>query len=255
MCNRSCNWTYCSLVASPWPHRPEWRSTSDFDKAFIDAYSSTVRQLAEQQPPYLAVATDINRLLAQGTDRLAEFAQIYKRIYQTAKQISPHSKIFVTFNYDIYRNAAAEHNVPLSALRQLVDLFRPDLDVLAMSSVPSDRFGDARLLPIGYYQGIDELRAGEPVFLQVGWPSEKGGEAGQVAFIERLPTLLGSLHPATLTWPILHDISVGPSLVASLGLYTSNGKAKPALEAFRALHPPKYRPCLGICTGFTDGND
>ena len=208
-----------------------------FDKAFIDAYSSTVRQLAEQQPLYLAIATDINRLLAQGTDRLAEFARVYKDIYRTAKQISPHSKIFVTFNYDIFRNAAAEHGVRLSALRQLVDLFRPDLDVLAMSSVPSDRLGDPRTLPAGYYEGIDELRAGEPLFLQVGWPSEKGGEAGQVAFIERLPALLGSLHPGLITWPILHDISVGPSLVASLGLYTSAGRAKPAVEAFRALRP------------------
>jgi hypothetical protein len=212
-------------------------NSQHFDKPFVDAYLSTVRQLAEQQPPYLAVATDINRLLAQGTDRLVEFAQVYKRIYQAAKRISPSTKVFVTFNYDIFRNAAAEHNVPLSALRQLVDPFRPDLDVLALSSVPSDRFNDPRTLPAGYYQGIDELRSGEPVFLQIGWPSAAGGEAGQDAFIDRLPTLLGSLHPSTVIWPILHDIASGPSLVASLGLYTGDDRAKSAVERFRALRP------------------
>jgi hypothetical protein len=213
-----------------------------FDQAFVDAYANTVRQLVAQQPAYLAVATDINRLLGVGPDRLAAFAQVYKRIYQVAKQVSPRTRVFVTFNWDIFANAAAQNHVPISALKRFVDLFRPELDVLAMSSVPSDRFGDAGAVPGGYYQGIAEMRGNEPVFLQAGWPSAAGGEAGQAGFVDRLPAFIGTLNPAMLLWPILHDIPAGPSLVASLGLYTADGRAKPAAERFRALHPPAAVP-------------
>jgi hypothetical protein len=213
-----------------------------FDQAFIDAYAATVRQLAEQRPPYLAVATDINRLLGEGTDRLASFAQVYKRIYREAKQVSPNTKVFVTFNWDIFRNAAQQHHIPVSALRTLVDLFRPEMDVLAMSSVPSDQFSEQTALPVGYYQAIADLRANEPILLQAGWPSASGGDGGQAAFVDRIPVLLGNLNVSVLTWPILHDISAGPPLVASLGLYRSDDSAKPAAERFHLLHPVVAAP-------------
>lgn len=208
-----------------------------FDAGFIDAYSRAVRQLAEQQPAYLAVAVDINRLLGVGPDRLADFAGAYKRVYAMAKQVSPRTKVFVTFNWDIFHDAAERHRVPPSALRQFVDLFRPGLDVLAFSSVPSERFSDPAALPADYYQGIADFRAGEPLLLQVGWPSRSGGDAAQAAFVARLPALLGRLRPDITIWPILHDIRGGPSVVASLGLYTSDGEPKPAAAQFRALRP------------------
>jgi hypothetical protein len=222
-----------------------------FDGAFFDAYAGTVRQLAAQQPPYLAVATDINRLLGISTDRLAAFAQLYKRIHQLVKQVSPRTKVFVTFSWDIFANAAAQHHVPVSVLRQFVDLFRPDLDILAFDSVPSDRFGDPAAVPAEYYQGIADMRAAEPVFLQIGWPSAAGGVAAQAGFVDRLPALLGTLRPAMLLWPILHDIPAGPSLVASLGLYTADGQAKPAAERFRALAPPAGAPAIATAAPMT----
>ena len=210
-----------------------------FDQAFVDAYAATVRRFAQQQPPYLAVATDINRLLGVGPERLVQFAQVYKRIYAMVKQISPNTKVFVTFNWDIFANAAEQHHVPVSALKQFVDLFRPQLDVLAMSSVPTERFSSANAVPDRYYQAIGEMRGSEPVLLIAGWPSAMGGDAAQAAFVDRMPAMLGSLRPAMLLWPILHDISVGPSVAASLGLYTSDGRAKPAAARFQALEPAR----------------
>ena len=209
-----------------------------FDAAFVDAYGRAVRQLAEQQPAYLAIATDINRLLAESPDRLAAFAQAYKRVYRMAKQVSPNTKVFVTFNWDIFHNAAASHHVPPGALRQFVDLFRPQLDVLAFSSTPIEAAADPAALPADYFAGIAAFRGREPLLLQVGWPSASGGEAAQAAFVARLPALLAGLSPQMLLWPILHDIPVGPSLVASLGLYRADGGAKPAAARFLALRPP-----------------
>jgi hypothetical protein len=211
-------------------------SASRLEGKAFDAYASTVRRLATQQPEYLGIATDINRLLALGPDHLADYAKVYKHVYDIAKEASPKTKIFVSFNWDIFKSASDSQGVPLSELGKLIDLFRPKLDLLALTSIPVDRFKTPADIPAGYYQGIAELGGRKDVLLQVGWTSAgSGGEAAQAAFVDRLPALLGGLNSKILVWPILHDIPAGDSPLTSLGLYTTNGQPKPAAERFRLL--------------------
>ena len=220
---------------------PRGVSAKSFDAAFSTAYLETVRQLAAQKPAYLMLAVDINRLLADGVDRLVGFAAIYKQAYRAAKQVSPDSKVFVGFSWDIFQTASIKNRVSFSELRKLVDQFRPELDVLAFSSTPSDPGGGPGALPPDFFAGIREFASSEEIALQTGWPSGSGGEAAQAAFIGRLPALTSSIAPKLMLWPILSDLPF-PGLVGTLGLYNRDGVAKSAVASFRSLSRPGTLP-------------
>lgn len=204
-----------------------------FNRAVSEAYIRFVGEVAAQRPAYLVAALDTNRLLAAGTDQLAEFARVYKLAYRAAKAVSPETKMLVAFNYEIFRQVRSR-GVPFSDIRKLIDLFRPELDALAFSSLPSENFGSPAKIAADYFDGMLELRGREPILLMTGWPSAAGGEAAQAGFVKRLPELVGRLRPAALLWPLLHDLPTGGA-VGSLGLYTADGREKEAARPFRAM--------------------
>lgn len=213
---------------------PEGVSGRGFDRGASDAFTRLIGQVASQHPAYLVAGVDVNRMLSSGTDRLAEFAQAYKQAYRAAKAASPETKVLVAFNYEIFRQVRDRGHVPFSDVKKLIDLFRPELDALAFSSMPSENANDPAKIPPDYFDGMIELSNHEPILLMTGWPSGVGGEAAQAAFVERLPALVGRLKPTLLLWPILHDVPVsGPA--GSLGLYTADGQEKAAAARFQAL--------------------
>jgi hypothetical protein len=123
---------------------------------------------------------------------------------------------------------------------KLVDLWRPELDVLALSSYPADPFGgDPAKMPGDYYDHIFDhaKRSDEIMFMELGWQTTgKGSESSQLAFIRRLPDLLGRVHPSIVAWALLHDVrakAIGGA--ATTGLLDPSGKPKPALQAFKEI--------------------
>jgi hypothetical protein len=203
--------------------------------AVKQAYLATVKELAALHPDYLSLAADINMLLARGIEPYVEFAQVYKQAYQVAKAESPKTKVFLTFSWDIFKTASEEQSRPLAQVRTLVDLFRPNLDVVAFSTFPMARFKSPGDLPVDYYDGIKQfVDAKDELIFQVAWPSAgAGGEATQRAFVDRLPSWTARVKPNILLWPILHDLNIGGSSpVTSLGLYSSAGTAKSAAAPF-----------------------
>jgi hypothetical protein len=204
------------------------------------AYQSTARELAALGPDYLSLAGDVNLLLAYGPDPYVQFVQVYKQAYRAAKAASPKTKVFVTFSWDFFKIASEQH--PLSALAKLLELFRPDLDVLAFSSYPT-RYREPAMIPADYFGAIQQfVSPREELLLQVGWPSSGSrGEALQRAFVERLSGLAAGAKPNILIWSVLHDVGdSGP--LAGLGLYTSAGTAKPAAASFAAVAGARWRP-------------
>ena len=209
---------------------PAGVSASSFAGDAGRAYAKAVEDIAARKPAYLIAATDVNRLLVGGTDRLAEFAVAYKQAYAAAKRVSPDTKVTVSFDLGIFAKIRAQ-GVPASEIRKLVDLFQPDLDVMAFDVLLSDTGLDPTALPADTFDLLGDLGGGRELILTAGWA---GLPDAQSRFIECLPGLLKRTPPSTILWPILHDIRAGGP-AASLGLYTADDREKAGAAVFRSI--------------------
>jgi hypothetical protein len=206
-------------------------------------YIATAAALAKLKPPYLCLATEINLLAFSGIDEYIRFASVYKKLYAELKKISPSTKIFVSFQWDFFHIMAEREPNRIKEHSKLIEIFRPELDVVAFTSYPSDHFGTPSDIPANYYERIsNHVKKGEEIhFMEIGWPTTGSGtEAEQVEFINRLPQLMAKVQPKVLAWSLLHDVdtsSLGGDL-ASTGLLTKDGRAKPGFQAFRTIATP-----------------
>jgi Tol biopolymer transport system component len=194
-----------------------------------DAFLQTAGRLAELKPDYLSLGSDVNLLAEQQPEEYEAFVRLYQRAYAEVKKRSAETRVFVSFQWD----AIVERGV--SSAEGYVDDFGRALDVLAISSDPSKRYekGGPPSIPNDYYAKIATLERGpDRVMVQVGWPSSgKSGEKQQKAFVDRLPSLLPNGTAEMIVWNFLHDVKI-LIFTARAGLIESDGKAKPAFDAF-----------------------
>lgn len=206
--------------------------------AVAERFTKAVLELAELKPDYLAVATDVNLLQLSDAQEFDAFVAVYRKLYPQIKKRSPATRVYVSFQWDALQAQDA------SAIASMVGKFQPELDMLTFNADPRrvfDKRGPSAVPP-SYFGRIGALEVrGAPLFLQLTWPSEGGsGEAEQAAFIRDIPRLTATIKPAMVAWTFLHDVKVLVFFTARLGLFDANGKAKPALAAWREL--AKDRP-------------
>jgi hypothetical protein len=210
------------------------------DKNVHIPFIQAALELAELKPPYLCLATEINFLAFAGIEEYVKFAAVYKRLYKEVKKVSPQTKVFVSFQWDYFQIMATREPKRISEHRKLIDIFRPELDVVAFTSYPSDHYKAPAEVPANYYDRISEYvkPSDEIHFMEIGWPtSGTGTEAEQVAFIERLPSLMAKIKPRVVAWSLLHDVdtsSLGGDL-ASTGLKHPDGRPKAGYISFSKL--------------------
>jgi hypothetical protein len=215
------------------------RKVSFADKSVYEPYIYDVLELAKLHPPYLCLATEINLLAFSSIQQYITFAAVYKKLYPEIKKISPSTQVFVSFQWDFFQLMDSKEPNKIAEHSKLIDIFRPELDLVAFTSYPADHFPNPSAIPANYYEQVYlHIKRDDPImFMEIGWPSTgKGSEQSQIAFINRLPALMEKVKPKVLAWPLLHDISgaLGGDLGAT-GLLTTKGQAKPALEAFKAI--------------------
>lgn len=216
------------------------RRPSFGDKPVYESFLRDAVELAKLKPPYLCLATEINLLAFKDIKEYIYFAHVYKVAYGLVKKESPDTKVFVSFQWDFLYDMYKKEPNKLDEQKKLIDIFRPELDVLAFTSYPGDRFDAPSGIPADYYSMISRyLKPGDPVmFMEIGWPTTgKGTPEEQADFVRRLPQLVGPLHPMLVAWSLLHDVGGGPlgGDLSSTGLFQSNGTEKPAFAAFRNL--------------------
>lgn len=209
------------------------------DKPVYERFIHDAAELAKLKPPYLCLGTEINLLAHADLQQFLTFAHVYKRLYPELKKISPNTKIFVSMQWDVLRTIDLKEPDKVAEHSKLFDVFRPELDVAAITSYPHDHFKTADQVPSDYYSHLlDHVsRRDEIMVMEIGWPSSGSSDAQQEAFVKRLPDLFGSLSPRIVTWSLLHDVS-GSGLLGALsttGLLTADGRQKPAFAAFKAL--------------------
>ncbi len=211
------------------------------NRVIRDAFKSSVEDLARLRPPYLCLATEINFLALQRLDEYLHFASLYKGAYREVKRISPNTKVFVSFQWEWVRIHDAREMHKIKEHSKVIDIFRPELDVMGLTTYPSPFHVSPAKLPLDYYFWIyHHIKSTDEVLLmEVGWPtSGSGDEQEQHPFIRRLPELLNRVNVSVIAWVLLHDVSLAEfdADLNTVGLVTSHGQRKIGYEAFKALN-------------------
>ena len=222
--------------------RNSGRNLSFRDRKVYEPFIADAFELARLKVPYLCLATEINFLAFKDIREYINFAAIYKRLYAEVKKISPDTKVFVSFQWDYFYIMDKRDSAPskIKENSKLIDIFRPELDVAAFTSYPSDHFRSPDAIPANYYERIYEHinRSDEVMFMEIGWPTTgKGNDATQVEFIQRLPALMAKIKPKVVAWSLLHDVGSGALQgdLGSTGLIDNSGQKKPGFKAFQDL--------------------
>lgn len=207
------------------------------------AYVKAATDLARLKPQYLCLATEINFLALQRLPEFLYFVTLYKEAYRAVKNISPGTKVFVTFQWEWVRILDAREPDRIAEHSKVINIFRPELDLVGFTTYPSPfHETPTQLLPDYYTWMFRHFPSNEPVmFMEVGWPtSGSGNETEQVSFIERLPGLLKGINLVGLEWALLHDVQLGAfdANLNTVGLRHHDGQPKPGYDAFRTLTLP-----------------
>jgi hypothetical protein len=212
------------------------------------AFIRTAEDLARLKPRYLCLATEINLLGLQRIEEYVRFAALYKEAYHAVKKISPNTKVFVSFQYEFVRILDNKDPGKIADHSKLFEIFRPEIDIIAITTYPSGFYETPLEMPANYYAHLRKyLKPGEEVMvMEAGWPSGgKGTPSEQRQFIRRLPSLLADLSSGVTAWSLLHDVDLGAFGVdlSTTGLLSAEGGPKPALEEWKNLakraRPPK----------------
>jgi hypothetical protein len=215
-----------------------------FSNRFIRAaYIKAASDLAQLKPPYLCLATEINLLAMQRLPEYLHFVSLYKEAYRAVKRHSPKTQVFVTFQWEWVRILDAKEPQRIAEHSKVITIFRPELDLVGFTTYPSPfHETPAHLLPDYYTWMFRHIPPSDPVMLmETGWPaSGSGSESEQLAFLERMPSLLKGINLVGLEWALLHDVQIGAfdADLNTVGLRYRDGRPKPSYGAFRALILP-----------------
>jgi hypothetical protein len=206
-------------------------------KAFI----KSARKLANLKPPYLCLATEINFLALQRINEYLHFASLYKETYRAVKQVSPETRVFISFQWEWMRILDARESHKIKEHSNVIDIFRPQLDVVGLTTYPAPFHGSPAELPDDYYFWMyRHVRSTDEVLLmEVGWPTAgSGSEIEQQAYIQRLPTLLSRVNVSVIAWALLHDVGLAEfdANLNTVGLVSNYGQKKPGFTDFKKLH-------------------
>jgi hypothetical protein len=208
---------------------PEWRNL--YKKSVLDIVSAS-------NPVYLSLGNEVNRWyekygVKDDPNGFQHYISLYNEIYNSVKEVSPHTIVFCTFAREIVgENREADLNV--------LSLFDPEkLDILVFTSYPYAIQGvnTPSDIPDDYYAKALQYVPGKPLgFSEVAWPSLDafGGEKGQAEFLRQLSGRLTTdqgIHVHMIGWPWLHDLEND-----STGLITRNGKEKLAFDVWKELY-------------------
>ncbi len=219
------------------------------DPAQVASYTQDLATFAAEHRPLLfGIGNEVNRIWEADPDAYDAWVANLPGIADAIRLAAPETQVFVTFQYEYLRGGGAMTGVPREPRWDLLQQVTPALDLVAFTTYPFFDYESPADLPDDYYlEGA--AQAGIPVaFTEVAWPSAPipplegsalaglgGTEAEQVAFIERLPSLLADVNPAFVMWAWAYDTSaVGPTF-GSLGLAAMDGTHKPSWEAWKSF--------------------
>lgn len=236
---------------------PESLQGGDFSTPEIrSAYLNFALRLAgEYQPRYLGLASEINTYFDAHPGDQEHFLSLYRETYQAVKQISPHTQVFVTFQWDDLNRLDGDGQ-PYQIKWEQIEVFEPQLDLWAISSYPFFFFPSPADIPEDYYTPLLE-RTEKPLALsEGGWSTQPvldrvTSPQMQVDYLHLLDEQLGdrlvfwiNLTYSDLDWPAYQEVfqqqgSENDLMTLSnfiyLGLVEVDGTPKPGLQVWDQL--------------------
>lgn len=193
------------------------------------------------KPEYLGLASEINTLGSIGDKALyEEIKAMCNRLAPQLRQISPTSRIFVSFQVD---QAWQVTSAPKSNVDQFAMTRDFDVDVVGLSSYPGFSFSNPADIPDDYYRRFKEV-SGKPVLMaEGGWGSAGGpnnSPANQAAYYQRMFDLLDGVQAELAILLLYQDLDLADPAwgvpasrlatlqhFATMGIVDVAGAAKP----------------------------
>ena len=198
---------------------------------------STIEFVKEHEPLYFGMGVETNIFAKKNPAAFEEFVPFYNEVYDAIKEVSPKTKIFTVFQLEAMKGLTMweiEENVPHW---DMINRFKAD--IVAFTTYPGLFYRDPTDVPQDHYTEIG-LHTSKPIaFTEIGWhsaPSPAGwesSEAEQVEFIETFFNLTSELNVEVAVWTFMY-VTYDMEPFSSMGLYRSDGTAKPAWDAWNS---------------------
>jgi hypothetical protein len=223
-------------LASP----PEGREERDLsDSQLRSAFVAEAKYIAvNYRPAYLALGTEVNATYERNPTQYSRFLDTYREAYTAAKEASPETLIFPTFEYE-QLIGVIPWEAPHPPRWELLKDFAGKSDLFGVTTYPSFAFSVARKVPPDYYRQAREHTRLPIAFASVGYASEPGRDgvnsgtaSEQRRFLQRLLAEADELASPLVIWFAGRDptylVSPPFDLFASIGLRDKDDVGKEA---------------------------
>lgn len=201
-------------------------------EAFI-GYTAYVA--ANYKPDYLALGVEINMFYQRSPRQFEAFVSLYREAYVQAKEASPKTKVFPTFQLEDLEGSFGTIHPPQW---EVLEFFAGQMDALAISTYPylADVRSAGEIRP-EYYSQLRERFDGEILISETGYASAPvegrvtvGTEEDQKVFLDRILKDAEANEFSTVVWVAALDpafVAQGAtSVFKDIGLRKSDGSNK-----------------------------
>lgn len=209
------------------------------DRKVREAFKNySLRIAREFRPHYMGLGSEINIYLSKHPGEIRDFFSLYRETCNDIKKILPDTKITSTFQFETLSGVAGN-----TAQWQILKLFEPKLDAVAITTYPSPWFETPDKMPPDYYSKIKKYTRKPIIVAESGWPSEgekryHASAENQERFLLRFIELNKDVKLKLWIWWFLHDWKSGgyADFFKTMGLISADGKEKPSWVIWQKIH-------------------
>lgn len=202
---------------------------------------------AKYTPQYFCVGIEVNTYADKHYEDFIRFTILYKEIYDAVKEVSPDTKVFVSFQLErmkgLGETTLSRYSTP-AAQWEILSFFDDKLDIIAFTTYPEIEYAIPADIPSDYYSSIKSnfpaaLSDRKIAFTETGWNSSvspnklcSNTPASQVDYIDKFANLTNSMKDSSeiefVAWAFMHDMPETTSFdpFRTIGLRNSNGTDK-----------------------------
>jgi len=199
------------------------------------------------RPDYMSFAVEANGYFESNPDDFMNFVSLHKELYHEVKAISPETQVMVSFNLEAIQGLLSSLGGFSDHGPQwfLLDMFEPELDAVAFSTLPFPVYYEPLQIPDDYLSRIQEHTDRPIVLSEVGWTSYEGAGSDEEKQAEYLSLMtrqaLRTPQLRVFAWTILFDAAEGSIFdlfpdFKFLGLLTADAMPKPAFTVYADLY-------------------
>jgi len=188
------------------------------------------------EPDYFAIGIEINLTYEKNPSIFRSYLNFYSDAFKEIKKINPNIKVFPIFQYEELlgiMSGSARH----TPRWEMVNMFSKQIDVFAISSIPSRLSVTERDVPANYYNQLTNITTRPIIFTGIGF-------SGSTNRLEETPTIseqnrfmktffadIKNLNCEAVIWIQLNDFSDQDNgILHEYGLIDKNEKHKDAFK-------------------------